>query len=60
MASAIRESELRYDGVGNPALDKSRVKGRIDALQAGVIAAGLSEIWLSLHSEREPRVLFAG
>ena len=52
MANAIRESEIRLDGSGNPALDKSRQKGRIDALSAGVIAAGLSEIWLSRNPAR--------
>ncbi len=45
MASAIAESEIRFDNAGNPALDKSRHKARIDALQASVIAAGLAEIW---------------
>ena len=49
MASAISESELRYDNAGNPALDKTRARSRIDALQAGVICAGLSELWLSEH-----------
>ena len=52
MASAIRESELRYDGAGNPALDKARRKARIDVLQAAVIAAGLSEIWLARNPQR--------
>ena len=42
MEHAISESSLRYDGSGNPALDKARAKGRIDALQAAVIACGLS------------------
>ena len=43
LRSAIRESELRGEGAGNPALEKSRQRGRIDALQALVIAAGLAE-----------------
>ena len=38
--SAILESRLRYDGNGNPALDKARQKGRIDALSASVLAVG--------------------
>ena len=38
---AIRESDIRYDGGGNPALDKRRHASRIDILQAAVIAAGL-------------------
>ena len=41
MVSAITESRLRYDGNGNPALDKGRQKGRIDALSAAVLAVGL-------------------
>lgn len=45
MASAIRDSAIRYDGTGNPALDKGRAKGRIDALSAAVIAAGLAELY---------------
>ena len=44
MASAIKESSIRFDPAGNPALDKSRVLARIDCLQAGVIAAGLGAI----------------
>ena len=44
MAHAISESALRRDGSGNPAIDKSRSRGRIDALQAGVIAAGLGQL----------------
>ena len=43
MASAISESAVRYRD-GNPALDKSRSKARIDALSAAVIASGLREI----------------
>ena len=42
--SAIAESEIRRDPGGNPALEKSRKRGRIDALQASVIALGLAEI----------------
>ena len=44
MASAIAASVIRRDGSGNPALDKGSKKGRIDALSAAVIAAGLAEI----------------
>ena len=43
LSSAIADSILRYDKAGNPALDKSRRYGRIDAVSAGVIAAGLAE-----------------
>lgn len=44
LAHAISESSLRYDAGGNPALCKARDKGRIDCLQAGVIACGLGEL----------------
>ena len=40
MDSAIMESILRYDGNGNPALDKRRANGRIDPLSAAIIACG--------------------
>ena len=43
MRSAIAESELHRDSNGNVALDKSRARGRIDALQASVIAVGMGE-----------------
>ena len=43
MVSAIVESVIRRDPLGNPALDKSRARGRIDPLSAFVIAAGLAE-----------------
>ena len=41
---AIKESSIRRDATGNPALSKARDRGRIDVLSASVIAAGLSEI----------------
>ena len=44
MESAIAESSVRRDEAGNPALSKARERSRIDALQAGVIAAGLAEL----------------
>lgn len=44
LEAAIASSELRYDGAGNPALDKQGAQARIDALSAAVIAAGLREI----------------
>ena len=43
MASAIKESAIYRDRLGNPALHKARTRGRIDALSAGVIAVGLAE-----------------
>lgn len=44
MMQAIADSAVTRDPRGNPALDKSRARGRIDALSAAVIAAGLAEI----------------
>ena len=44
MRAAIADSSLRYDGAGNPALEKARAAGRIDLLSAAVIAAGLAEL----------------
>ena len=43
MVHAISESAIRRDALGNPSLEKSRKRGRIDALSAFVIAAGLTE-----------------
>ena len=47
LESAIANSVLRFDGAGNPALDKARNNARIDALSAAVIAAGLREMELA-------------
>ena len=41
LESAISEAAVRKDKAGNPALSKSRNNGRIDALSAAVLAAGL-------------------
>ena len=38
--SAIRESTLRRDGNGNPAIDRARSHGRIDVLSAAILAVG--------------------
>ena len=51
MQAAIADSKIDRDARGNPALDKARRQGRIDALSAAVIAAGLSEI----HSAKPKR-----
>ena len=40
LASAIKESTLRRDGNGNPAIDRARTAGRIDVLSAAVLAVG--------------------
>jgi len=60
MASAIKESSIRRDGAGNPALDKHRQRGRIDALQAAVIAAGLAELHGAKPKRTVPRLYVAG
>ena len=40
LATAIKESTLRRDGNGNPAIDRARTAGRIDVLSAAVLAVG--------------------
>ena len=40
LASAIKESTLRRDGNGNPAVDSASTCGRIDTLSAAVLAVG--------------------
>ena len=42
LVTAISKSTLRRDANGNPGLDKSTSRGRIDVLAAAVIAAGLA------------------
>ena len=51
MQAAIADSNVDRDARGNPALDKARRQGRIDALSAAVIACGLAEI----HSAKPKR-----
>ena len=64
MVSAIKESSIRRDGAGNPALDKHRQRGRIDALSAAVIAAviaaGLAELHGGKPKRTVPRLYVAG
>ena len=40
LSSAIKESTIRRDGNGNPAVDRARTAGRIDVLSAAVLAVG--------------------
>ena len=40
LSTAIRESTLRRDGNGNPAIDRARSAGRIDVLSAAILAIG--------------------
>ena len=56
LRSAIAESIIRRDAAGNPAVDKRRSNGRIDALSAAVIACGLGEI----HAPRPKRARRVG
>ena len=53
MTSAIRESRLTFDTNGNKALNKQRQRGRIDALQAAVIAAGIARRWRFPEKQRQ-------
>ena len=43
LVSSIVNSAVRRDGNGNASLDKRKANGRIDPMQATVIAAGLVE-----------------
>ena len=43
LESAIADSAIREDGNGNPALERGRSRGRIDALASAVLAVGLGE-----------------
>ena len=45
LVSAIKESTLRRDGNGNPAVDQGRSRGRIDVLSAAVLAIGAAARW---------------
>ena len=53
MESAIAECTIGRDTNGNPRLDKARAKGRIDALQAAVLAVGAGRRW-RLPSGEDP------
>lgn len=44
LEAAIASSVIRYDGAGNPALNKAANNARIDACSAAVIAAGIGEL----------------
>lgn len=47
MEAAIANSAITRDASGNPKLDKAKASGRIDAVQAGVIALGIGARWLA-------------
>ena len=52
MEAAIANSCIARDASGNPKLDKAKSRGRIDALQAGVIALGIGKRWLDRQTGR--------
>ena len=55
MESAIAECVISRDTNGNPRLNKARSRGRIDAVQAAVMAAGLGRRWrLPTPEEEDP------
>ena len=60
MTQAIAGSALRYDPNGNPGLDKQKQKCRIDALQAGTIAAGLGTLEAEKPQPDEIRLVAIG
>ena len=43
LESAVSDSAIREDGNGNPALERGRSRGRIDALASSVLSVGLGE-----------------
>ena len=43
LATAVSHSSIHRDANGNPGLEKSKARGRIDLLSAMVISAGLAE-----------------
>ena len=50
---AVAESSIKRDPAGNPKLDRSRSKSRIDALQAAVLAVGMGHRWKAKQSTTE-------
>lgn len=52
MESAIAASSIERDSSGNPKLEKASSRGRIDALQAAVLALGLGARWRSRPKRR--------
>ena len=53
MSSAISESKVGRDTNGNERLDKRRSNGRIDAVQAGVLAVAAGRRWRLPSGEEE-------
>ena len=50
LENAISWSAISRDAAGNPKIDKAKSRGRIDALSAAVIAAGIAERYLARAS----------
>ena len=60
LVTAISKSTLRRDPNGNPGLDKSTSRGRIDMLSATVIAAGLAAPAFDRPARRRLRSMLVG
>ena len=60
LVTAISKSTVRRDPNGNPGLDKSTSRGRIDVLSAAVIAAGLAAPAFDRPPRRRLRSVLAG
>ena len=60
LSHAIEVSSIRRDASGNPALSKGKERGRIDALQACVIACGLGELVKAQGKPTPLRFVVAG
>ena len=60
LVTAISKSTIRRDGNGNPGLDKSTSRGRIDVLSAAVIAAGLAAPAFDRPKRRRLRSMIVG
>lgn len=56
MASAIKEAHTGHDRLGNPFIEKSRSRGRIDCLSAGVLCAGLAMRLRHKPKQKRPRL----
>ena len=60
LVTAISKSTIRRDPNGNPGLDKSTSRGRIDVLSSAVIAAGLAAPAFDRPPRRRLRSMIAG
>ena len=58
LSTAIANSVIRRDENGNPGLNKSKSKGRIDLLSAAVIGVGLAEPFFD--KDHRPTWRYAG